>query len=129
MQKVMIKGLAKDDRTLKDLGVTKGAKIMVVGSKLDDVLAVSTPSQLDLTEEKPAVATKEPFCKQKMHRKVLDKGIPDDVMPGIKSLKVCSVIYSLWVHNDPSNLDWNLNIICLGFIDLLELVERIMFKS
>lgn len=88
MQKVMIKGLAKDDRTLKDLGVTKGAKIMVVGSKLDDVLAVSTPSQVDLTEEKATVATKEPFCKQKMHRKVLDKGIPDDVMPGIKNIKV-----------------------------------------
>ena len=44
LQKVMIKGLAKDDRTLKDLGVVKGAKIMVVGSKLNDVLAVSTPS-------------------------------------------------------------------------------------
>ncbi|CAG2055842.1 unnamed protein product [Timema podura] len=45
MQKVMIKGLAKDERTLRDLGVVKGAKVMVVGSKLDDVLAVSTPSK------------------------------------------------------------------------------------
>lgn len=44
LQKVMIKGLAKDDRTLRDLGVIKGAKVMVVGSKLNDVLAVSTPS-------------------------------------------------------------------------------------
>lgn len=88
MQKVMIKGLAKDDRTLKDLGVTKGAKIMVVGSKLDDVLAVSTPSLLDLSEVKAAVSTKEPFCKQKIHRKVLDIGIPDDVMPGIRNIKV-----------------------------------------
>lgn len=88
MQKVMFKGLAKDDRTLRDLGVTKGAKIMVVGSKLHDVLAVSTPSQLDLSEEKATASTKEPFCKQKMHRKVLDAGIPDDVMPGIKNIKV-----------------------------------------
>lgn len=45
MQKVMIKGLAKDERTLRELGVVKGAKVMVVGSKLDDVLAVSTPSK------------------------------------------------------------------------------------
>ncbi|KAK6630732.1 hypothetical protein RUM44_002901 [Polyplax serrata] len=88
MQKVMIKGLAKDDRTLKELGVTKGAKIMVVGSKLDDVLSVSTPSQLDLSQEKAATSTKEPFCKQKIHRKVLDAGVPDDVMPGIKNIKL-----------------------------------------
>nr|CAD7430380.1 unnamed protein product [Timema monikensis] len=87
MQKVMIKGLAKDERTLRDLGVVKGAKVMVVGSKLDDVLAVSTPSKQVLQDEKSAVSTKEPFCKQKQHRKVLDKGIPDDVMPGIKNTK------------------------------------------
>lgn len=35
-----------------------------------------------------AVSTKEPLCKQKIHRKVLDKGIPEDVMPGINNLKV-----------------------------------------
>lgn len=44
LQKVMIKGLAKDERTLRELGVVKGARVMVVGCKLDDVLAVSTPS-------------------------------------------------------------------------------------
>ena len=40
----MFKGLAKDDKTLREIGITKGVKVMVVGSKLDDVLAVSTPS-------------------------------------------------------------------------------------
>jgi protein-disulfide isomerase len=44
MQKVMIKGLAQDDQTLRALGVTKASKVMVVGSKLDDVIAVSAPS-------------------------------------------------------------------------------------
>ncbi|XP_021928505.1 ubiquitin domain-containing protein UBFD1-like isoform X2 [Zootermopsis nevadensis] len=87
MQKVMIKGLAKDERTLRELGVVKGAKVMVVGSTLDDVLAVSTPSKQDIQDEKMATASKEPFCKQKQHRKVLDKGVPDDVMPGIKNTK------------------------------------------
>jgi hypothetical protein len=37
----MIKGLAKDEMTLRKLGVTKGAKVMVVGSSLNDVLKVS----------------------------------------------------------------------------------------
>lgn len=42
----------------------------------------------DLQDEKAATTSKEPFCKQKQHRKVLDKGVPDDVMPGIKNSKV-----------------------------------------
>nr|XP_018912676.1 PREDICTED: ubiquitin domain-containing protein UBFD1-like isoform X1 [Bemisia tabaci] len=88
LQKIMFKGLAKDDQSLKDIGVTKDAKVMVVGSKLTDVLAVSTPSNQDTAEEKSSsVSTSEPFCRQKIHRKVLDKGVPDDAMPGILNIK------------------------------------------
>ncbi|XP_071632560.1 uncharacterized protein [Temnothorax longispinosus] len=83
MQKVMFKGLAKDDQTLRNLGVTKGAKVMIVGSKLDDVLAVSIPTKQDLIDEAVSSVSKEPLSQQKVHRKVLDKGIPEDVMPGI----------------------------------------------
>lgn len=35
-----------------------------------------------------AATVKEPLCKQKIHRKVLDKGVPEDAMPGIKNIKV-----------------------------------------
>ncbi|KAG7171117.1 Ubiquitin domain-containing protein UBFD1-like [Homarus americanus] len=89
MQKVMIKGLAKDEKTLRELGVTKGAKVMVVGSKLDDVVNVNTPKSDSSSSEKPSTttSTKEPLSKQKLHRKILDKGLPDDVMPGIKNSK------------------------------------------
>lgn len=52
MQKLMYKGLAKDEKTLEELGVVKGAKLMVVGSTLTDILAVSsTPTQEQLKEE------------------------------------------------------------------------------
>ncbi|XP_020295893.1 ubiquitin domain-containing protein UBFD1-like isoform X2 [Pseudomyrmex gracilis] len=87
MQKVMFKGLAKDDQTLRNLGVTKGAKVMIVGSKLDDVLAVSIPTKQDLIDEAVSSVSKEPLSQQKIHRKVLDKGIPEDVMPGILDSK------------------------------------------
>ncbi|XP_015593939.1 ubiquitin domain-containing protein UBFD1 [Cephus cinctus] len=87
MQKVMIKGLAKDDQTLRSLSVTKGAKVMIVGSKLDDVLAVSVPTKQDVSDDVTATAGKEPLSRQKIHRKVLDKGIPEDVMPGILESK------------------------------------------
>lgn len=41
MQKLMYKGLLQDSQTLGSIGITKGAKIMLVGSTLNDVLAVS----------------------------------------------------------------------------------------
>ncbi|XP_050463208.1 ubiquitin domain-containing protein UBFD1-like [Cataglyphis hispanica] len=87
MQKVMFKGLAKDDQTLRNLGITKGAKVMIVGSKLDDVLAISIPTKQDLIDEAVSSVSKEPLSQQKVHRKVLDKGIPEDVMPGILDSK------------------------------------------
>ncbi|CAH1983881.1 unnamed protein product [Acanthoscelides obtectus] len=87
MQKLMFKGLLQDDQTISTSGITKGCKIMLVGSTLTDVLAVSSVSKQDVVESEKATTSKEPLCKQKIHRKVLDKGLPEDVMPGIKNLK------------------------------------------
>ncbi|KAF7996580.1 hypothetical protein HCN44_002226 [Aphidius gifuensis] len=84
MQKVMIKGLARDEQILKNIGVVNNSKIMIVGSKLDDILAISVPSQQDLQDD-AASTTKEELSKQQIHKKILDKGVPDDAMPGILS--------------------------------------------
>lgn len=84
MQKLMYKGLLQDNQTLGSIGITKGAKIMLVGSTLNDVLAVSMTTKPDHAESEKAAASKEPLSKQKLHRKILDKGMPEDVMPAIK---------------------------------------------
>lgn len=48
----------------------------------------------ELVEEKASSQTsKEPLCMQKIHRKVLDKGIPPDAMPGIKGVKVKNIYH------------------------------------
>ena len=41
MQKVMVKGLAHDDKSLRESGISNGSKVMVIGSTFDDVLALS----------------------------------------------------------------------------------------
>ncbi|XP_032442884.1 ubiquitin domain-containing protein UBFD1-like isoform X2 [Xiphophorus hellerii] len=87
MQKVMYKGLLPEDKTLRDIKVTNGAKIMVVGSTINDVLAVNTPKEVIQQEVKAEENKKEPLCRQKQHRKVLDKGKPEDIMPSIKGTK------------------------------------------
>jgi len=88
MQKVMIKGLAKDEMSLKQVGVVKGSKVMVVGSTLNDVLEVAKkPSAQQLKEATEEEAAKEAWAEQKVHKKVLEKGKPEDAMPGLKNLK------------------------------------------
>ncbi|XP_034987572.1 ubiquitin domain-containing protein UBFD1 isoform X1 [Zootoca vivipara] len=84
MQKVMFKGLLPEDKTLREIKVINGAKIMVVGSTINDVLAVNTPKDAAQQEVKSEETKKEPLCRQKQHRKVLDKGKPEDVMPSVK---------------------------------------------
>ncbi|XP_072168131.1 ubiquitin domain-containing protein UBFD1-like [Diadema setosum] len=86
MQKLMFKGLMKDEKTLRELKVTNGAKLMLIGSTLNDVLEVTKPVVAGASAEKEEKAsTKEPLCQQKMHKKILDKGKPEDVMIGIKN--------------------------------------------
>ncbi|KAG8145386.1 hypothetical protein E2320_011929 [Naja naja] len=84
MQKVMFKGLLPEEKTLREIKVISGAKIMVVGSTINDVLAVNTPKDAAQQEVKSEEAKKEPLCRQKQHRKVLDKGKPEDVMPSVR---------------------------------------------
>lgn len=88
MQKIMIKGLAKDEMTLRKLGVTRGSKVMVIGSTLNDVLEVAKkPSTQQLKEEAVEAAAKEAWSEQKVHKKVLDRGKPEDAMHGLKNTK------------------------------------------
>ena len=88
MQKVMIKGLAKDEMSLRQVGVVKGSKVMVVGSTLNDVLEVAKkPSAQEIKEAAQEEVAKEAWAAQTAHKKVLDKGKPEDAMPGIKNMK------------------------------------------
>nr|XP_056708508.1 ubiquitin domain-containing protein UBFD1-like [Euleptes europaea] len=53
----------------------------------NDVLAVSIPKDAAQQEVKSEETKKELLCRQKQHRKVLDKGKPDDVMPSVKGVQ------------------------------------------
>lgn len=66
MQKVMFKGLLPEEKTLREIKVISGAKIMVVGSTINDVLAVNTPKDATQQEVKSEEAKKEPLCRQKV---------------------------------------------------------------
>ena len=44
-------GLVKDDKTLRELHVTSGVKMMVVGSTISDVITVQAPTPGEMKEE------------------------------------------------------------------------------
>lgn len=51
---------------LREIKITNGAKIMVVGSTINDVLAVNTPKEVIQQEVKSDENKKEPLCRQKV---------------------------------------------------------------
>eukprot|EP00124_Ichthyophonus_hoferi_P000501 Ihof_evm31s18 gene=Ihof_evmTU31s18 len=90
MQKVMYKGMLKDDRkTLQDAQVKDGVKIMVVGSSLKDVLTTVTAPVDTTPTNAVASVPKVPrsLSDDPMHKKVLDKGKPDDIMEAHKGMR------------------------------------------
>ena len=62
----MYKGLLPEDKTLREIKITNGAKVMVVGSTMNDVLAVNTPKEIIQQEVKAEENKKEPLCSQKV---------------------------------------------------------------
>ncbi|XP_064406813.1 ubiquitin domain-containing protein UBFD1-like [Halichondria panicea] len=86
MMKLMYKGLVKDDKTLRELAVTANAKMMVVGSTMGDVMTVQPPSAAEIKKlqtEKPS-DPKQSLSEAIDHKKILEKGVPEDIPPGIK---------------------------------------------
>jgi len=84
----MFKGLMKDDVSLRDHKLVNGSKVMVVGSKTKDIESVRQVSVKSVkdSDKSGVTSNKEPLCKQKPHKAILDKyGKPDDVMPGVRS--------------------------------------------
>jgi len=61
LQKLMYKGLVKDDaKTLRELGIKDGVKLMLVGSTINEVMAASVaPTEAQVAEMKEAEESKE----------------------------------------------------------------------
>ncbi|XP_065826827.1 ubiquitin domain-containing protein UBFD1-like [Oscarella lobularis] len=86
MMKLMYKGALNDDsKQLKDLKISNGAKMMVVGSTATDLLK-AVPTQVDKTvvAEPTRDPVKEPLSTQRPHSRIVGKGKPDDAMTGTR---------------------------------------------
>jgi len=87
LQKLMLKGMLKDDsKTLNQLGIKDGLKIMLIGSTISEVMSASSaPVATNSTQEtKTEETTTESLSEQLPHKKMIDKGVPEGAEPGKK---------------------------------------------
>lgn len=65
---LVVQGRMTDEATLRDHKLVNGSKIMVVGSTVNDIMAVNEPAAKAKTESSKveATASKDPLCKQKV---------------------------------------------------------------
>ncbi|GAX73072.1 hypothetical protein CEUSTIGMA_g525.t1 [Chlamydomonas eustigma] len=83
------KALKDDTATLKAVGIKKGSKIMLLGSSSAVVEAVVPQASNSADSSKwDAAEPTEHISKQKQHAKVLEKGVPEDAIPGVKEKQI-----------------------------------------
>jgi len=76
--------------TLTEWGLKSGSKVILMGSRVKDIIDVQPPVGNEDSKEEgktDAVSGPEPLSKQKPHAKVIEKGVPPDVMPALKNVK------------------------------------------
>jgi len=83
LQKLMYKGMLKDDsKTLGELGIQNGIKMMLVGTSISEVLSVAAPTPSPTESKKEEQAVSEPLSEKLPHKKIVEKGPPDGAEPG-----------------------------------------------
>jgi len=77
-----------DTKSLRDLGIGSGAKLMLVGTKIQEVMTVTQALEKSQKAPSPSEATKEEEKElfnpeDKEHKKILTEGVPGDALPGL----------------------------------------------
>ncbi|KAJ3007012.1 Para-hydroxybenzoate--polyprenyltransferase, mitochondrial precursor (PHB:polyprenyltransferase), partial [Thoreauomyces humboldtii] len=88
MQKLLYKGQLKNESTLKQAGVLDGVKILLMASKVEDIVKLAAAASTAPVIAAPMVVPKVPLSERPEHRKILDKGKPDDLEPGLFGRKL-----------------------------------------
>lgn len=85
LQKIIFKGTLKDEeKTLGELGLQDGAKLMLVGSKSEQVAKVATAAEKKVnTTDGDTKKNEETIFDQQPHKKIIEQGPPSDVTPAL----------------------------------------------
>eukprot|EP01088_Endostelium_zonatum_P014306 TRINITY_DN308_c0_g1_i1.p1 TRINITY_DN308_c0_g1~~TRINITY_DN308_c0_g1_i1.p1 ORF type:complete len:257 (+),score=68.81 TRINITY_DN308_c0_g1_i1:32-802(+) len=86
LQKLTFKGMVKNDtQSIRELGVKPGSKMMLIGSTMKDVIEVNmAPDPAKLAAAEAEKKKEEPLSDQTKHKKIIDKGVPENAGPGLK---------------------------------------------
>ena len=93
-------GILKDEQSLSDAKLTPGTKLMIVGSTVNDVIAIQPPDPSELKKIKNDEAgikqillamydiiiepVRETLSESKEHKRIIEKGKPEDILPAYR---------------------------------------------
>ncbi|KAI9013264.1 ubiquitin-related domain-containing protein [Gaertneriomyces semiglobifer] len=87
MQKLLFKGMLKDNQTLEAAGVKDGVKVILMGSKVEDIVKLAAAAA-NAPKLEDAKVVQTPWSELTEHKKILDKGKPEDATLGLKGRKL-----------------------------------------
>ncbi|KAI8817415.1 uncharacterized protein EV422DRAFT_224173 [Fimicolochytrium jonesii] len=88
MQKLLFKGMLKDDKTVEEAGLKDGVKVILMASKVEDIVKLATAAKTTTAPVDAAPVKRLSLSEQTEHKKVLDKGKPPNAEPGLKGRKL-----------------------------------------
>ncbi|KAI9335628.1 hypothetical protein DFJ73DRAFT_663279 [Zopfochytrium polystomum] len=101
LQKLLFKGVLKDDQSLSDAKVTEGCKIILMASAAKDIInIVATPTNsTSSTASSPSAASAAPayILDAPEHKRIIERGPPESVEKGLVGVK--SAIPALGIPN------------------------------
>ncbi|KAJ3214904.1 Ubiquitin domain-containing protein ubfd1 [Clydaea vesicula] len=90
MQKLLYKGTLKDEKTLKESNLKDNIKVILMASKVEDILSINSQKNLQKSDDsvKSNSSASEIWSDKTEHKKILDKGRPDDGEEGKLNLRL-----------------------------------------
>ncbi|KAJ8323034.1 Ubiquitin domain-containing protein ubfd1 [Batrachochytrium dendrobatidis] len=86
MQKLLFKGVLKDDQTIAEANIKDGSKVMMMASTAKDLLNMATVATTPASPSDFVFAHKTALCTLTEHKKIIDKGKPTDAEKGVCGL-------------------------------------------
>nr|KAJ3423175.1 Ubiquitin domain-containing protein ubfd1 [Polyrhizophydium stewartii] len=89
MQRLLFKGVLKDELTIAETSLKEGSKVMMMASSAKDILQVTVAAAMapaaSTVEPTP---TRQPLSELTEHKKVISKGKPADAEGGLKGVNL-----------------------------------------
>ncbi|KAJ1342557.1 hypothetical protein BSLG_002874 [Batrachochytrium salamandrivorans] len=88
MQKLLFKGVLRDEQIISETQLKSGSKVMMMASTAKDLLNMTTVASAPVVAAAVSVIPKVTLCSMTEHKKIIAKGKPSDSEKGIRGINL-----------------------------------------